>query len=364
MSRKSCHARRFALLALALAAFAAPLFAATVEVILGRGAPGAAGAIVLRNPFGVIRDAGGSLWWCEYDGHVIRSLDRNGTVTLVAGSGTAGYSGDGGPATEARLDQPHEIRLDREGHLYFTDMKNHAVRRVDRTSGRISTVAGTGKPGYTGDGELATEATLRQPHSLQFDAAGNLYIGDTGNHVLRRIDGATGRITTIAGTGKPGRTPDSAPLDGTPLNGPRAIEFDPAGHLWLATREGNQLFRIDLKQRRIERKAGTGEKGPGGDGGAALEARLTGPKGVAVESGSGGRVRGVILVDTESHTLRRLDLGSGRIERVLGTGQKGETFDPDPLKCPLARPHGVWVEPDGGWLVGDSENHRILRVRP
>jgi streptogramin lyase len=364
MPRKSCHARRFALLALALAAFAAPLFAATVEVILGPGARGPAGAIVLRNPFGVIRDADGSIWWCEYDAHVIRRLDQNGTVALVAGTGTAGYSGDGGPATEARLDQPHEIRLDREGHLYFTDTRNHAVRRVDRNSGRISTVAGTGRPGNSGDGELATKATLRQPHSLQFDPVGNLYIGDTGNHVLRRVDRATGRITTIAGTGKPGPTPDSAPLEGTPLNGPRAIEFDSSGRLWLATREGNQLFRIDLKQRRIERKAGTGEKGPGGDGGPAMDARLTGPKGVAVEAGSGGRVRGVILVDTESHTLRRLDLDSGRIDRVLGTGQKGDAFDRDPLKCALARPHGVWVEADGGLLVGDSENHRILRVQP
>lgn len=364
MPRKSYLTRRLAVLALALFALAGRLSGATVEVVVGRGAPGPAGAIVLSNPFGVIRDAEGTLWWCEYDGQVIRRLDRNGTVTLVAGTGTAGYSGDGGPATEARLDQPHEIRLDREGHLYFTDMRNHAVRRVDRDSGRISTVAGTGKPGYSGDGDLATEATLRQPHSLQFDSVGNLYIGDTGNHVLRRIDRATGRITTIAGIGTPGRTPDSAPLEGTPLNGPRAIEFDPAGHLWLATREGNQLFRIDLKQRWIERKAGTGEKGPGGDSGPALDARLTGPKGVAVESGAGGRVRGVILVDTESHTLRRLDLGSGRIERVLGTGHKGEAFDRDPLKCPLARPHGVWVEADGGWWVGDSGNHRILRVRP
>ena len=364
MSRKSSQVGLLALLAMALAAFAVPLSGATVEVILGRGAPGAAGLVVLRNPFGVIRDAEGSVWWCEYDGQVIRRLDRNGTVRPVAGTGVAGYTGDGGPATEARLDQPHEIRFDREGHLYFTDMRNHAVRRVDRNSGRITTVAGTGKPGYSGDGEFATDACLRQPHSLQFDFVGNLYIGDTGNHVLRRIDRATGRITTLAGTGKPGRTPDSGPLEGAPLNGPRAIEFDAAGQLWLATREGNQLFRIDPKQRRMERKAGTGEKGPDGDDGPALEARLTGPKGVAVESGSGGRVRAVILVDTESHTLRRVDLGSGRIERVLGTGQRGDTFDPDPLKCPLARPHGVWAESDGGWLVGDSENHRILRVRP
>lgn len=343
---------------------ASVLEAATVEVVVGPGAKGNAGATTLRNPFGVLRDSAGALWWCEYDGHVIRRLDPDGTVTLVAGNGEAGFSGDGGPATAARLNQPHEIRLDREGNLYFTDMRNHAIRRVDRTTGRITSIAGTGTAGYTGDGGPAAAATLRQPHSLQFDSDGNLFIGDTGNHVVRRIDRVTGLIRTVAGTGKPGPTPDDAPIPGVPLNGPRAIDFDPAGLLWLATREGNQLFRIDLKAGRIQRVAGTGEKGPTGDGGPALAARLTGPKGVAVELGREGAVTGVVLVDTESHLLRRVEVGSGTIRRILGTGSRAGGFSTDPLLCPLARPHGVWVEADGALLVGDSENHRILRVRP
>lgn len=338
--------------------------AAKVEVLVGPGAPGAAGEVVLRNPFGVLRSGDGALWWCEYDGHVIRRMDPAGKVTLVAGTGEAGFSGDGGDATAARLNQPHEIRLDREGNLYFTDMKNHAVRRVDRSGGRISTVAGNGSPGYSGDGGAATGATLRQPHSLQFDPAGNLFIGDTGNHVVRKIDRETGVISTVAGTGKPGATPDSAPLSGVALNGPRAIDFDSSGAMWLATREGNQLFRVDLGAGRIQRMAGTGQKGPAGDGGPALLARLTGPKGVAVEAGTNGQVRGVILVDTESHLLRRVDVQKGTIDRVLGTGSKAGAFSADPMQCALARPHGVWVESSGALLVGDSENHRILRVRP
>ncbi len=337
---------------------------ATVEVLVGPGAPGLAGEVVLRNPFGVLRSGDGALWWCEYDGHVIRRMDAAGKVTLVAGTGEAGFSGDGGPAVEARLNQPHEIRLDREGHLYFSDMKNHAIRRVDRVSGRISTVSGNGSPGYSGDGGAATGATLRQPHSLQFDSAGHLFIGDTGNHVVRRIDRVTGVISTVAGTGKAGPTPDSAPLSGVPLNGPRAIDFDSSGAMWLATREGNQLFRVDLGAGRITRVAGTGQKGPAGDGGPALLARLTGPKGVAVEAGPNGQARGVILVDTESHLLRRVDVQKGTIDRVLGTGSKAGAFSADPMQCPLARPHGVWVESGGALLVGDSENHRILRVRP
>ena len=148
------------------------------------------------------------------------------------------------------------------------------------------------------------------------------------------------------------------------MNGPRAIDFDSRGAMWLATREGNQLFCVDLIGKRIERVAGTGQKGPSGDGGPALGARLTGPKGVAVELGAAGQVIGVILVDTESHLLRRVDVQRGTIDRVLGTGGKGGGFSVDPLQCPLARPHEVWVEAGGALLVGDSENHRILRLRP
>lgn len=339
------------------------LEAATVEVLVGPGAPGSAGEVVLKNPFGVLRDAKGDLWWCEYDGQVIRRMDGAGKVTLVAGCGEVGYSGDGGPAVAARMNQPHEIRFDRKGNLFFTDMKNHAIRRVDAGTGLITTVAGTGKPGYTGDGGPAIAATLRQPHSLQFDVAGDLYICDTGNHVVRKLEMSSGRVTTIVGTGKAGATPDDGSLSGVALNGPRAIEFDGEGGLWLATREGNQLFRLDLAAARIRRVAGAGPKGPKGDGGPSREAWLTGPKGLSLDPVAGSKAKGVMLVDTESHTLRRVDLERGIIERVLGTGVKGATFDPDPLKCPLARPHGVWTDPAGGWLVGDSENHRLLRLR-
>lgn len=349
----------FALGLLASAARAA----GTVEVLVGRGAPGEAGRIVLKNPFGVLRAPDGSLWWCEYDGHCIRRLTPEGRLVTVAGTGEPGYSGDNGPATAARLNQPHEIRLDREGNCFVSDMRNHAIRRIDRLTGDITTVAGTGKPGYSGDGGPATQATLSQPHSLQFDPDGHLLVGDTGNHVLRRVDRGTGVITTLAGTGKPGPTPDDAPLAGTPLNGPRAIDFDAQGRLWLATREGNQLFVIDPATRRIRRVAGTGQKGPAGDNGPALDARLTGPKGVTVLPGRADSPAGVVLVDTESHTLRRVEPASGRIERILGTGAKGDAFHPDPLLCPLARPHGVGIEPDGSLLVGDSENHRLLRLR-
>jgi len=311
----------------------------------------------LDNPFGVVRGPDGAIWFCEYDGQRIRRLDPQGTVHTMAGTGAAGYSGDGGPAIRATLHQPHELRFDAGGHLFIADMKNHAIRRVDATTGQITTVAGTGEAGYSGDGGSATAARLRQPHSIQFGPDGSLYIGDIGNHVIRRMDPGTGIITTVAGTGSPGPTPDNAPIAGTPLNGPRALDFDALGHLWLATREGNQVFRLDLAKGVIRHMAGTGARGFTGNGGPALQATLSGPKGLAV-----GPDGNVYLADTESHSIRRLDVRRGTIERVVGTGEKGDGPDGDPAACRLARPHGIWLDPDGTLWIGDSENHRIRRL--
>ncbi|MCW5559406.1 MAG: hypothetical protein KIT22_16455, partial [Verrucomicrobiae bacterium] len=144
---------------------------------------------------------------------------------------------------------------------------------------------------------------------------------------------------------------------GTPLNGPRALDFDAQGNLWLATREGNQVFRLDLAAGIIRHMAGTGAKGFTGNGGPALQATLSGPKGIAV-----GPDGDVYLADTESHSIRKLNLRRGTLERVVGTGEKGDGPDGDPATCRLARPHGIWLDPDGTLWIGDSENHRIRRL--
>jgi sugar lactone lactonase YvrE len=181
---------------------------------------------------------------------------------------------------------------------------------------------------------------------------------DIGNHRVRRIDMKSGAIETWAGTGERKPTPDGAPLAGTPLDGPRAIDSDGTGNLYLALREGNAVYRIDLAQGRIYHLAGTGEKGYEGDGGPAKAAKLSGPKGIAYSPD-----RSVYIVDTESHTIRRIDLKSGIIATVLGTGERGDGPDGDPLKCKTARPHGVFVDRKGVVYVGDSEAHRIRVLR-
>lgn len=323
------------------------------------GDGGPAATAVLNDPFGMARAPDGSLWFCEYGGHRLRRIAPDGKITTVAGTGERGFVGDGGSALAARLDKPHELRFDAAGDCYFTDMANHVIRRIERRTGLISTVAGTGgKRGYAGDGGPATAALLGQPHSLQFGPDGHLYLCDTGNHVVRRVEARTGIITTVAGTGVAGPTPDGALLAGTPLRGPRAIDFDVQGRLWLATREGNQVFRLDLAAGRIHHVAGTGRPGFTGNGGPAREATLSGPKGLALD-----REGNVWLADTESHTIRRITPG-GILELIAGTGRKGDGPPGPGTACALARPHGLFIEADGSVLVGDSETHRLRRLLP
>ncbi len=311
-------------------------------------------------PFGVAVGPDGALYVCETTTHVVRRIDREtGRATTFAGTGEKGYDGDGGPATKAKLNEPYEVRFDAEGHVYFVEMRNHVVRRVDAKTGVISTVAGTGQPGFSGDGGPATEATMKVPHSIEI-VGRDLYVCDIGNHRVRRVDLDAGRISTFVGTGKKATTPDGAKLAGTPVNGPRALAYDAKrGDLWLALREGNALYRIDLADETIHHVAGTGKKGYAGDGGPAKTALLSGPKGAAVDPRNGD----VYLADTESHTIRVVRLETGIVETVVGNGKKGNGPEGDPLGCRLDRPHGVFVDEDGTVYVGDSNNH-VVRALP
>ncbi len=243
----------------------------------GDGGPGTQAEI--NNPYGLTTGPDGALYFCEIGNHRVRRLDlKTNRITTVAGSGQKGYAGDGGPALDALLNEPYEVRFDRGGNMFFAEMQNHVVRRVDAKSHIITTVAGTGTAGFAGDGGPAAKAQLRQPHSIAFDSDGRLLICDIGNHRIRRVNLQSGTIETWAGTGERKPTPDGAPIAGTPLNGPRAITADPDGNLYLVLREGNAVYRIDTHDGRIYHVAGTGESGYSGDGGPAKLARLSGPK--------------------------------------------------------------------------------------
>ena len=322
----------------------------------GDGAPGAQGQT--NNPYGLAIGPDGALYFCEVGNHRVRRLDmKTHLLSTVAGTGTKGYAGDGGPATQAQLNEPYEVRFDKAGNMYFVEMQNHVVRRVDGKTKIITTLAGNGSPGFAGDGGPAAKAQFKQPHSVAFDPAGALLICDIGNNRIRRIDLKTGMIDTYAGTGEKKPTLDGSPLAGTPLNGPRAVDLDPKGNLYLALRSGNVVLRIDSKAKKIYHLAGTGEKGYTGDGGDAKLAKLNGPKGISWSSDGG-----VYLADTESHVIRRIDLKSGVITTVLGTGKPGDGPDGNPAQCQLKRPHGVYAH-KGVVYVANSESHRILLLK-
>ena len=211
-----------------------------------------------------------------------------------------------------------------------------------------------------GDGGPATAATFRTPISIQFDPAGNLLICDIGNHRVRQVDATTGVITTVAGTGQRGPTPEGAAFATAPLNGPRSLDCDRAGNLWVVLREGNQVVQLDRHTGQAHLIAGTGKSGRTGDGGPARQATLSGPKGIAIAPDG----RRLFLADTESNTIRCIDLASGLIDRIAGTGKPDGQGDGDALQCALSRPHALFVDADGTLLVSDSYHHLLRVLRP
>ncbi len=337
-----------------VACLLSPLHAGPIDTIAGDGKPTGVG-----QPFGVEIGPDGALYICEVQNHRVRRLDlKTRKLTTVAGSGKLGYAGDGGPATTAELNEPYEVRFDRAGNMLFVEMKNHLVRKVDAKSGTISTIAGTGKLGFSGDDGPATKAQLNIPHSIALDKDDNLYIADIGNHRIRRVDAKTGTITTIAGNGQK-QQPVAGPAAGKPMIGPRALFID-EGTLWIALREGHSVWKLDLASGVLTHVAGTGKKGYSGDGGRAAEAMFDGPKGIAV-----GPDKAVYVVDTENNAIRRIDLAKRTISTIAGHGPsaRGGAGDGGPAtSATMDRPHGICIGHDGTVYIGDTNNHKVRRV--
>ena len=327
-----------------------------VKGFSGDGGP--ASAAQLNNPYAVARGPDGQLYICDVDNHRIRRISVEGIISTFAGSGQRGYAGDGGLATAASLNEPYEMAWDKSGNLYFVERMNHIVRRIDARSGIITTIAGSGAAGFSGDGGPATKAQLNQPHSLTFDAQGNLLICDISNHRIRKIDMLTGSISTWAGTGQKSTATDGAQITGSPLHGPRAMAVSHDGKIWLALREGNAVLQLDPMTNTMRHMAGTGKSGFTGNGRPARQAMLAGPKCVALD-----RTGNVWLADTESHSIRMIDTARGTLEVIVGDGKKGDGPDGPAMACRLARPHGVFIDNDDSVLIGDSENHRIRIVK-
>jgi len=337
-----------------------------ITTLVGTGTAGSAtdgspaDTAQINNPYGVVFGPDGALYWADFGSNRILSLDLNAKrVKVIAGTGAKGHDGDGGPAKAALLSAPHEVRFDSKGNIYVAERDSHVVRHIDMKTQVITTVAGTGVAGYSGEGGPAKAAQLNQPHSIVLDSADNVFICDINNNRVRKIDAKTGMISTFAGTGESAQTPDEGRMLSTPLAAPRSIEIAPDGTMYLLLRAGNKVIAMNPAQGTLKRVAGTGDFGYTGDGGPALNAKFgalgsafNGPKGIALTDNV------LYIVDTENHAIRAIDLRSGIITTVAGNGQRGDGPDGDPLACKMARPHGVVIR-GRSIYIGDSENHRI-----
>ena len=307
--------------------------------------------------FGVEIGPDGDLYICEVENHRVWRLNlETRQAVVVAGSGRQGYSGDGGSATSADMNEPYEVRFDDEGNMFVVEMQNHIVRRVDAETHEITTIAGTGQAGFFGDGGVATRAQLRRPHSIAIHEQ-TLFIADIGNHRIRQVDLATGKISTLAGNGDK-VMPSPGPFSGKPMVGPRAL-YVTGNSLWVALREGHSVWKLNLKRGDIVHIAGSGKKGHTGDGGSAREATFNGPKGIVVD-----KHERVYVVDTENQVIRRVDVGSDRVTTVAGSGIRGFRGDGGlATVAAMDRPHGICLDQQGNVYVGDTNNHRVRVFR-
>jgi cytochrome oxidase Cu insertion factor (SCO1/SenC/PrrC family)/DNA-binding beta-propeller fold protein YncE len=327
----------------------------------GRGADGSpAVKAELRTPFGVDFDRGGNVFLVEFTGHRVRKIDRQGILTTIAGTGVKGYAGDGGPASTAQFNSMHGLAVAPDGDLYLADTWNNRVRKIDARTGRITTIAGTGEKGFSGDGGPATQARFGGVYCLALDAGGEqLYVADLDNRRVRKIDLKSQIVATVAGNGKRGIPRDSATATEAPLVDPRAVAVDKRGNLYILERSGHALRVVD-PQGKIRTVVGTGKAGANGDSGDARQATLNGPKHLCIDQNGD-----VIIADTANHLIRRYEVASGKIVRVAGTGKRGwGSLDAAPERVDLDEPHGVAVDAAGILYIVDSNNHRILKLVP
>jgi len=323
------------------------LLAGPVVLVAGAG---------LREPFGADFDAAGRTFIVEMQ-HRVSVLDAKGVLRVLAGNGTLGFGGDGGPAAQALFNSPHHLLIGPDGVLYVADTWNYSVRRIDPKNETITRVAGTGVKGFSGDGGPARDAQFGGIFSIAFHN-GRLYVCDLDNRRIRAVDLKSGVVTTVAGNGEKGIPKDGEDARAQPLVDPRAIALDGKGNLYICERGGHALRVVDTSGR-IRTVAGTGERGFSGDGGPALAARFDGPKHIFAEK-SGD----VLIADTENHVIRRYSPKDGSVTRVAGTGTKGSAGLGGPADAlELNRPHGAVVHPvTGAIYISDSDNHRVVKI--
>ncbi|MGH9023480.1 MAG: hypothetical protein ACRDV9_10340 [Acidimicrobiia bacterium] len=300
----------------------------------------------------------GSIYLTDTENNRIRRIDPSGTITTVAGTGKSGSAGDGGPGTLATLKTPHGVAVDANGDVYFADSPNDRVRRIDHLTGHVFAFAGAvGRRGFGGDDGPAVSARLSNPKGVAVGPDGLVYIADTGNNRVRRVD-RSGIITTVAGNGNAGGDGDDGPATEAEVTEPRTISLDGNGSLYISEGSEAEVSRIRKVDPRgkITRLAGTGVVGFNGDG-PARNTMLNHPRGLAVDT-----VGNVYIADSENYLIRKVDT-SGNLTTIAGTGEPGKDGDGGPAKdAQVSLARGVAVDRNGDLLVADTGNNRIRRI--
>jgi len=348
------------LICAALATAAVHAHAATLTLFAGGGTKttGPATECRLADPFAVGFDTRGNAYICEMTNNRVVKVDASGHLTVFAGTTQKGHTGDGGPARDATLNGPHHLLVMKNGDVLIADTWNGCVRRVEARTGTISTFAGTGQRGFSGDGGSADQAQFSGVYCLALDAdEENLYLADLENRRVRAVNLKTRNVRTIAGNGQRVVPADGSNAALAPLFDPRAVAVARSGDVYILERGGHALRMVDTSGK-IRTVVGTGKPGPWTPNENPREITLKGPKHLFAD-----RDGSVLIADSENDVIRRYVPSQNKIFRVAGTGQRGAAFSNDPLKTELRHPHGVSVDARGRIYIADSNNSRVLRIQ-
>jgi N-acetylneuraminic acid mutarotase len=316
----------------------------------------------LNQPSGIALDKSGDLYISDTSNNCVRKVSAStGSINVVAGQCgyfTDQYSGNGGLATKAELNEPKDIALDSAGNLYIADFANQVIRKVESATGIITTVAGNGVTGFSGDGGLATGAELDEPTFIALDLSGDLYISDGFHHVIRKVTLSTGIITTVVGTGTKGYTGDGGPAIDARLFSPFGLALDKAGDLYFSDQYGSAVRKVTASTGIISTVAGTGVTGYSGDGGRATSATLASVSDLAAD-GAGN----LYIVDSANSRIRKVNAATGIITTVAGSGARGFSGNGGPaVSAELDYPYGIALDPADNFYISDSSNNQVRKV--
>ncbi len=335
-----------------------------ISTVAGTGAAGYAGdggaasKAVLNSPSDITTDAAGNVYVVDTDSNRIRKITvATGIIASLIGNGQASYGGDGGAATSAQFNFPGDVVVDASGNIYIADNENFRVRKVAAKTGLITTYAGSGVQGYAGDGGQATAAQIDEIGALALDTAGNLYIADMGNNAIRKVNASTGVITTIAGNGTQGYSGDGSAATKASLYAPTGVAVDSAGNVYIADSGSNTVRKVTAASGVISTVAGSGTGGFGGDGGPATSAQM-GAYAVAVDTAGN-----LYVTDVASSRVRKITASTGIISTIAGTGTEGYSGDGGPATAAaLSQPGDVSVDSAGNVYIADMGNNRIRKI--